>query len=361
MTSPQYARLAARLLGEHRGKAASPPPAHPDRARAIASLEEAIARRARTRRWARWGWGTAAAAASVIAIVGASRLATHRGVAGGTTSSTGPAIARAVQITGHPVSGSVSVVSEGTTTALDEGRVLASGTRLIVSERARALLAFSTGTNALLDEGADLRLESLGPSEDLALDAGAVDLHVAKIHPDERFRVHTPDSEVEVRGTQFRVWIAAPDASCGGGTTTRVSVSEGVVVVRHAGAETRVSAGEQWPSGCGRAAETVPAGSVAGHTPSAEPPSNLGAQNDLFAAAVAAKRQGNLRAAVTAFDRFLGRYPGSPLAESAHVEKMRILRATDPSRAVTTARDYLARFPAGFGRAEAEAIVAGAQ
>jgi hypothetical protein len=266
-----------------------------------------------------------------------------------------------VQITGHLVSGNVSVVSEGTTTALDEGRVLARGTRLIVPQRARALLAFSTGTNALLDEGADLRLESLGPSEDLELDAGAVDLHVAKIGPDQRFRVQTPDSEVEVRGTQFRVSIAPPDASCGGGTTTRVSVSEGVVVVRHAGGETRVSAGEQWPSSCGRTAEMLPAGNGAAHTPTLAPASNLGAQNDLFAAAVAAKRQGNYRAAVAGFDRFLARYPGSPLAESAYVEKMRVVRATDPSRAVTTARDYLSRFPGGFGHAEAEAIVAGAQ
>jgi outer membrane protein assembly factor BamD (BamD/ComL family) len=125
----------------------------------------------------------------------------------------------------------------------------------------------------------------------------------------------------------------------------------------------RVAAGEQWPSGCTRTEAAVPAGSgaSAGHTSASAPASNLGAQNDLFAAAVAAKRQGNYRAAVTGFDRFLSRYPGSPLAESALVEKMRLLRATDPSRAVTAARDYLARFPGGYGHTEAEAIVAGAQ
>ena len=81
----------------------------------------------------------------------------------------------------------------------------------------------------------------------------------------------------------------------------------------------------------------------------------------MFARAIAAKRAGDPSGAVAGFDRFLARYPGSPLAESATVERMRALRSIDPARAVAAARSYLARYPNGFAHAEAEAIVAGAR
>jgi hypothetical protein len=38
---------------------------------------------------------------------------------------------------------------------------------------------------------------------------------------------------------------------------------------------------------------------------------------------------------------------------------MRLLRATASGRAIATARQYLARYPTGFARTEAETIVAG--
>ena len=166
-----------------------------------------------------------------------------------------------------------------------------------------------------------------------------------------------------MRGTAFKVSLVSPDAACGGGTPTRVGVTEGVVVVRHAGVESRVEAGQQWPSGCTQplVAARASSGSSAAHGPAAAAPaSSLGEQNDMFADAMAAKRRGDTGEALADFNRFLARYPASPLAESATVERMRLLRTADPGRATTAARQYLGRYPNGFARAEAEAILAGA-
>jgi hypothetical protein len=140
-------------------------------------------------------------------------------------------------------------------------------------------------------------------------------------------------------------------------------VSEGVVVVRHAGVESRVEAGQQWPSGCAQApvATRGSSGSSAARGPaSPAPASSLGEQNDMFADAMSAKRRGDVGEAVADFDRFLSRYPSSQLAESATVERMRLLRSADPARATMAARQYLGRYPNGFARAEAETILDGA-
>jgi hypothetical protein len=73
---------------------------------------------------------------------------------------------------------------------------------------------------------------------------------------------------------------------------------------------------------------------------------------------MAAKRRGESRAALALFDRFLEEYPGSTLVESAVVERMRLLHATSPARGRAVAREYMGRYPNGFARGEAEAIVA---
>ncbi|MDP9151771.1 MAG: hypothetical protein M3O36_17750, partial [Myxococcota bacterium] len=175
--------------------------------------------------------------------------------------------------------------------------------------------------------------------------------------------VDTPDAEVEVRGTRFRVSIVPADASCGGGTVTRVLVTEGIVAVRYAGLETALTAGAQWPAGCASAAtftppppNATPRASVALRTGAATASSKLTQQNDLFAEAVAAKRAGDTRGALAAFNRFLAGYPSSPLAESAAAERMRLLHAAFSPAAITAAKQYLARYPTGFAHAEAETI-----
>ena len=123
-----------------------------------------------------------------------------------------------------------------------------------------------------------------GAAQVLHLDAGSVELHVEKLTSAQRFLVDTPDSEVEVRGTRFSVSVVPPDAACGAGVRTRVAVTEGVVVVRHAGLEDRVALGESWPAGCLRVAGAATAGVRAtGGGPIQAGPSNastLADQND---------------------------------------------------------------------------------
>jgi hypothetical protein len=245
----------------------------------------------------------------------------------------------------------------------------------------RALLAFATGTELTVEEGGDLTIVEGGATKVFALGAGVLHADVAKLGAGERLLVRTPDAEVEVRGTSFRVAVAPSDPSCGHGTTTRLSVYEGAVTLRVRGVETRVEAGMHWPAGCGGAqaaratngqknrgavslgvpraggsqesSATPP--SLAASTP---PSSTLAQQNDLFADAMAAKRGGDAPGAIARFDSFLARYPSSPLAESAASHRMKLLREVDRPRAVDAARAYLARWPNGFARAEAEAIIA---
>jgi hypothetical protein len=231
-------------------------------------------------------------------------------------------------------------------------------------------------------------------SKRFAVESGRLTAKVAKLGAGERFVVATPDAEVEVRGTAFRVSVVTPDPGCGDGTPTRLEVTEGVVVLRRAGGETRVAAGERWPE-CAEAAvlnavappslpppllppspapSTVeaPLRSPAPPSPSASPSppssiapprvaaaaaagSKLPEQNDLYDSAMRDKNAGKTREALAALDRFLAAYPDGPLAESASAERFRLLRG---SARVGAARDYLTRWPQGFARAEAEAIAA---
>jgi hypothetical protein len=252
----------------------------------------------------------------------------------------------------------------GAPAALADGRQLPEGSHLVTPANGQATLAFSTGTSVTLGEGTDLTINGDGAMQQLRLAGGWVGLHVAKLGPGQRFLVDTPDAEVEVRGTQFRVSIAHPDPACGGGTPTRVSVTEGVVTVRHEGVESRVAAGEQWPAGCsdatgGAGLKWTISPSPKGAGGSGLVPSTLGERNDLWEQVVTAKQQGNLSVALATCDRFVAKYPTGPLSEDARVEHMRLLRPVSPARAVAAARQYLASYPNGFARSEAEAIVAG--
>jgi hypothetical protein len=326
------------------------------RDRAIAVVSAVLAARARKRRVARWSAVAAAAALAVIGVSGA-RLALHQGGAD-------PIAHRAhgIEIVAKSVGdGARMVVSGDPPAPLAEGRTVPTGSRLVTPANSRATLAFSTGTTVTLGEATDLTVNADGPMQLLQLGTGFIDLHVAKLTSAQRFLVSTSDSEVEVRGTQFRVALAPPDPACGGGTTTRVSVSEGVVVVRHDGTESRVAAGETWP--CAMSTTTTPAIGDEIETPvgppRAAPSSVLPEVNALFGQAMAAKHRGDTRASVQALDRLIARYPSCQLAENAAMERLRLLHASGSPRAVPAAKKYLSAYPHGFGRAEAEAVVAG--
>lgn len=357
MSSPRYARLASTLLSRI-GSGPATAPGADERSQAIAAIGVAIATKRKRRRARQWAMACAACAAIALGALGGHRLAT-RGAP--PALALAPAPGAPAQIVAHTLSGGSSVVVSGAETKLDDGRLLGPGSRVVTPANGRAMLSFSTGSTVVLREGTDMTVAAEGATQRLDLEAGAVELHVAKLASDHRFVVGTPDSEVEVRGTRFSVAIVAPDPRCGAGARTRVAVTEGVVVVRHAGVEDRVAVGEQWPGGClPVTTPEVARGSTPSRAPvvaAASPGSTLADQNDLFGAAASAKRRGDTRGALAALDRFLATYPASPLAESAAVERMRILQGVAPGRALAAAKDYLARYPKGFAHAEAEAIV----
>lgn len=82
--------------------------------------------------------------------------------------------------------------------------------------------------------------------------------------------------------------------------------------------------------------------------------SDLASQNDLFTFGLEKKKAGDFAAARAAFDRYLSLYPNGALAESATVEKMRLSSGATRKE---LAAAYLARWPKGFARAEAQSIV----
>jgi hypothetical protein len=358
MTSPFYARLASTLLSRV-GPGTPPAPGPDDRAEAIAAIGRAIVTKRQRHR--AWQWAGAFAACGTVVLTA---FAGYRLGARGASVGLAPAATTSMaQIVAHPVQGGSSVVVSGAQATLDDGRLLGPGSRVVTPANGRAMLSFSTGSTVLLREATDMTVAGEGATQRLRLDAGSVELHVAKLAPDHRFVVGTPDSEVEVRGTRFSVAVVAPDPECGAGVRTRVAVTEGVVVVRHAGIEDRVAVGEQWPGGCLRAATALAITRVEPPTSPAilaapQPGSTLADQNDLFATAASAKRRGDIRGALAALDHFIATYPASPLAESATVERMRILQTVGGSRSLGAAREYLARYPHGFAHAEAEAIAA---
>lgn len=343
MTAPRFAGLVARYLARtaDRLRWSAGSDTH---TRGVAMVEEALRRRARRRLLTQTTVGIAAAAAAAVVVV----ASTHR--------RSGP----------NPMAGAPrphGSVGDGEIDIVADGRSLGAGERVVTKAGGNAEIRLSTGTRIQLEELTDVVVQSAGLLEAFALEQGEIDARVAKLGPTQRFVVSTPDAEVEVRGTQFRVRVVAADPSCLDGTVTRVDVTEGVVAVRHAHVEALVGPGSSWPSGCtvpqapsSSAPAPPPTPAVALRPSSSTPSSTLADQNALFARAVAAKQRGDASEAIADFEKLLATYPGSPLAESAAAERMRLLNALDRHRGAEAAREYIRRWPDGLVRAEAQAI-----
>jgi len=100
-----------------------------------------------------------------------------------------------------------------------------------------------------------------------------------------------------------------------------------------------------------------PTSDTAVNTPDSVRSSDLAKQNDLYARASAERNLGHSREALDLYRELLSRFPASALAESSYVQRIRILRSTNPAAASGEAKQYLARFPKGFARVEVEALV----
>jgi ferric-dicitrate binding protein FerR (iron transport regulator) len=385
MNSPRYAQVAAQLLV--RDEPTVPPTSGADRIRAIAVIEASLKKKAQRRQGWRIAVGFMAAAAAIA--VGSHSLGSHFNLLSpGSSVAVGPLNGKTtVSAIGTAVASGARVLSATSSQPFLDGNALPTGEGLVTDETGSASLHLSTGTNLALEKNGKLSFAEAGSTQRFVLGRGAVSAKVTKLHKGERFIVTTPDAEVEVRGTAFRVALAEPGVQCGNGTRTRVYVSEGVVEVRANSHTVFVKPGETWPADCQlaavAAAEDVPTATAeadepaptkskhrrtrrhARHSAAVVPDaaevaaaSSLAEQNGLFHEGVAARRQGDSEAASEAFEKLVTNYPASPLAENAVVARMRGLVAVDRTRAVVAARSYLADYPHGYARSEAEAIVA---
>jgi len=264
--------------------------------------------------------------------------------------------------------------------------------RTTANAHARAVLA--NGAVVDVDPSTSLRFDAnTGAAqgvEELGLDRGTIALKVPKLGPHRRLSIRTPDATVTVRGTEFRVDVRDHD----GHSATGVKVVEGSVWVTSNGREITLEKGSEWSSDSGSAeaagapssdvpsrgsapapaaaAPEAPSSAAAAPTAPAVAPANgpssapsvhdearstLGAENDQYQRGVGAARAGDDRKALAAFETFLAHYPASPLAQSAEVERFRALKRLGRiEEASRRARRYLAAYPSGFARAEAQSV-----
>lgn len=361
---PSLSRLATRALAKHE-------PALPRRdadadARAIAAIEAAITREAHARRWRRMLVVSGSIAAALVCGLGVTRILRQRA---DTRADAKPSVVavQSASAVAHIVRGAVVLLRDGRQISVDDGTNLAPGDRLVAPADGVASVNLSTGSHMVVENGADFGVVGLGSEQRFLLRSGSVRADVAKLSPSHRFVVGTTDAEVEVRGTSFRVSVVPSSPECGGGVTTRVSVSEGTVVVRTPAGEERVTARGEWPRGCATkepaaaraessAPTVLPRAALAAAPATVTPTSDIVDQNRIFGEATNAKRRGAKAEAITLYEELLRRYPSSQLAESATVERLRLLASVDGVRAGAAARDYLARYPAGYARAEANEL-----
>ena len=171
--------------------------------------------------------------------------------------------------------------------------------------------------------------------EVLALERGGAHFQVKKLGDARRFHVLTADADVEVRGTAFDVSLrpGAPPLTC-------VSVSEGLVLVASGLTSRLLAAGESW--GCGGGGEVgagtgTGTGANGGDTTATRTRvrtttmsrststagsgrrggADLGEQNRLFQAALAAERAGEIAEAARRYRQLLTLAPDGPLATQA--------------------------------------------
>jgi ferric-dicitrate binding protein FerR (iron transport regulator) len=375
MNMPKYSARAARVLAaERRVRSASAAA----RERGITTMQRALAD-ARRRTVRRRAFGAGLAAAAAVGIWFGLSL---------TWSSS-------VEVVAFPVGQGGTVVDAVTAHRLESGSEVTDGGRVSTAVGGGARLELSTGTELRLDQQSALAVERSDEVQRFRLSEGALHAKVAKLGPGDRFIVATPDSEIEVRGTQFQLDVVGDEQACADGLRTRLRVTEGVVEVRHGGQTLRVAAGGHWPEQCEPPAPSqdqevtadsavppepaqpeAPAVSVPQHhaAPKAQPElagtassgevqaaieraSALREQNELFSKGLQAKDQGDNGVALRAFGQLLERYPHSALAESALAGRMRILAGRDPVAARRAAERYLRGYPQGFARSEAEGLL----
>ncbi|WP_437281097.1 FecR domain-containing protein [Sorangium sp. So ce375] len=354
---------------------------------------EAAERRARAGRRKRAALGAAALAAALAAAVAGVLIGVRARDAS-------PA---AAQVTA--LQGPVEIAAGGATRSPPSLALvpLASDEELRTGEGARAKASLGTGATVEVGPSTRVRFAPVGAGRDragdvVALEQGRIAVEVPPLPAGMSLSVRTSDAVVTVHGTRFSV-ERRPEAA-GEPAETRVSVVEGRVAVHRGEVERFLRPGDTWSSrdderrtdrppegrqgdapappregGQDSAAGEGGRGDGAGEGGAGEPRAGEGgaegpraprdareapartsltAENELLQGAMAARRRGQPRRAIERLDLLLGRYPDSPLAEIARVERLRAIEMLgDKDRTAAEARRYLKDYPQGFGREEA--------
>ncbi len=251
-----------------------------------------------------------------------------------------------------------------TSVAASEGAHVRPGERIETTAGGSAELRFESGSLMWLDEHGSLEVLSSGEDQHVRLSSGQVRSQVTRLSAGQRFRITTPDAEVEVRGTRFTVgWRGTP--ACAGQSASWVRVEEGVVRVRHAEQEVVLTAGAQWPGPCapvGVAPAPLPAPAplvapAPGPRATAALPSRLAEENRRFSEVLQARQSGDTARALELLERLQREFPHGQLEEDMAAERMRLSAGGAEGSAQEAARDYLRRFPRGYARALAEELL----
>ena len=289
---------------------------------------------ARTRRARPWRrvvlW--AAAAAIPLVVAGASWFGRYRTVATGAPAET-PVAARV-----DTVGSGAQLIHAAAPVAVHGHAEVRSGDTLVTGPDEPASIALPSGARIVAAPSSTLTVHWSDDDrhhEVVSLSIGTVDVVVPKLGT-AAFTVVTPDAQVVVHGTRFTVRVARQDP---GTWKTDVSVTEGRVLVSHAGLDDAVlDPGGTWTS-CSEspavaqtsgspAASASPASGVvaSGADKRRVPVDTLAVENSLYEAAIAASRAGDDARAVALFDRLLAGYPDSPLANVARRERDKAAR-----------------------------------
>lgn len=316
------------------------------RGRVLARID-ALQREGRTarraRRWAALSMAGAAAATALVATAVWSR---------------GHASPRAAEVVA--LEGQSEIAHAGTERPLvDPGRAaLGPSDELRTGPRSRAGAVLATG--ASVDVGPGSRLRFVGPTDPAHLRdrvdllAGKIDVQVPKLRDGDELRIVTDDATVVVHGTRFSV--ERTPAGPGHVARTRVAVVEGRVAVLTLQGERMLSAGADWASAPVDELPPEPAPSAGpgrNPTPPSDGASSLKSENSALADAMRLIRENLDAQALARLDELLARYPSSPLAENARVERLRVLQRLGSPRLRHEAERYLADYPNGSARDDA--------
>jgi hypothetical protein len=266
------------------------------------------------------------------------------------------------------VVGDVVVRSGGAERLVTAGEVLKPGDALEAKAGASVTLGLSSGDVKLSSAGRIEVVSTTTAERRLRVPLGTVEVDLPRKLPHgQALIMETPDAQVRVVGTAFRVDVNLDES---GKPATEVAVRRGTVWVSQRGERrATLGAGSKWRSAPEPSAETASAATPKsearteafasrGAPRPAEPQGTLAEENRLYESALAARNAGDDRRAAEAFGQLLGRYPRSVLREQSLAERFRALdRAGQVSAAVASARRYLAAYPEGFARADAERIV----